>query len=66
MDSGCTLESPRRGDSKGYPRCVYWIGVYHCIAWFYYVKVMFRGVYIAGTCFLDEVFDSQLKEMLKL
>ena len=43
-----------------------WIRVYHCIAWFYHVKVVFRGVYIAGTCFLDEVFDSQLKEMLKL
>ena len=41
----------------GYPQSMFWSKnkkkVYPCIPQFYYIKVRFKGVYIARTCFPD-------------
>ena len=55
---GYTLEPPRRGGSNEYPQCMFWIKnnkIRYTPAnpsFFFYIKVGYKGVYIAWTCFL--------------
>ena len=61
IDSGYTLEPPRRGGSNEYPQSMFWsknkknryTPAYPSFA---YIKVGFRGVNIARTCFPDETY----------
>ena len=60
IDYGYTLEPPRRGGSNEYPQSMFWSKhkkkkVYPCIPQFYFIKVGFKGVYIARTCFPDDL-----------
>ena len=57
IDCGHTLEPPRRGGSNEYPQSMFWSKdkKNRCIPQFYYIKVGFKGVFIARTGFLDEV-----------
>ena len=57
IDSGYTLEPPRRGGSNEYQQSMFGakirkIGNPH-IPQFCYIKVEFKGVYITRTCFRD-------------
>ena len=60
IDCGYTLEPPRRGGSNEYPQFMFWsknkknryTPVNPC---FFYIKVGFKGVYMARTCFRDEL-----------
>ena len=58
IDCGYTLEPPRRGGSNEYPQSMFLSKnkkkkVYPSIPQFYYIKVGFKGVFIARTCFPD-------------
>ena len=58
IDCGYKLEPLRRGGSNEYPQSMFWGKnkkkyVYPCIPQFYYIKVGFKGVFIARTCFPD-------------
>ena len=60
IDCGYTLEPPRRGGSNEYPQSMFWSKnkkkwVYQCIPQFHYIKVGFKGVFVARTCFPDDV-----------
>ena len=46
-----------RGGSNEYPQSMFWSKdkKNRCIPQFYYIKVGFKGVFIARTCFPDEV-----------
>ena len=51
IESGCSLEPPRRGGSNEYPKSVFLSrnkkdNVYPCKPQFYYIKVGFKGVKI--------------------
>ena len=58
IDCGYTLEPPRRGGSNEYPQSMFWSknkkNRYPCIPQFYYIKVGFKWVFVARTCFPDE------------
>ena len=47
IDCGYKLEPPRRGDSKEYQQSMF------CMSQFYYIKVGFKRVFVARTCFPD-------------
>ena len=58
IDCGYTLEPPRRGGSNEYPQSMFWTKnkknkYIPCIPQFCYIKVGFKGVFIAQTCFPD-------------
>ena len=51
IDSGCSLEPPRRGGSNEYPQSMFLSrnkknNVYPCKPQFYYIKMGFKGVII--------------------
>ena len=54
IDCGYTLEPPRRGGSNEYPQSMFWSKIKKNRYTFYYIKVRFKGVFIAQTCFPDE------------
>ena len=56
IDCGYPLDPPHRDGSNEYPLSMFWIKKIReiCIPQFYYIKVGFKGVYIARTCFPDE------------
>ena len=60
IDCGYTLEPPRRGGSNEYPQSMFWSknkkNRYTPAYQFYYIKVGFKGVYIARTCFPDDIY----------
>ena len=65
IDCGYTLEPPRRGGSNEYPQLMFWSKnkknrYYPCIPQFYYIKVGFKWVFIAWTCFPDVFPDRYL------
>ena len=57
IDCGYKLQPPPRGGSTEYPQSMFWLKnkkkVYPDKPEFYIIKVGFKGVYIAWTCFLD-------------
>ena len=57
IDCGYTLEPPQRGGSNKYPQSMFWSknkkNRYTPANPFYYIKVGFKGVFIARTCFPD-------------
>ena len=53
IDCGYTLEPPRQGGSNEYPQSMFWIKNKKNRCTTYYIKVGFRGVFIARTCFPD-------------
>ena len=59
IDCGYTLEPPRRSGSNEYPQCMFWMKNNKIRytpsnpSFFFYIKVGFKGVYIARTCFPD-------------
>ena len=59
IDCGYTLEPLRRGGSNEYPKSMFLsknkknMYTQGCIPQFYYIKVGFKGVFIARTCFCD-------------
>ena len=58
IDCGYMLEPPRRGCSNEYPQSMFWSKNKknrYTLAnpQFYYIKVGFKGVFIARTCFPD-------------
>ena len=60
IDCGYTLEPPCRGGSYEYPQSMFWSknkkNMYTpANPIFFYIKVGFKGVFIARTCFPDEV-----------
>ena len=60
IDCGCTLEPPRRGGSNEYPQSMFWNKnkknrYTPANPSFFYIMVGFTGVYIARTCFPDEM-----------
>ena len=59
IDCGYTLEPPRRGGSNEYPQSMFWSKnkksrYTPAYLQFYYIKVGFKGVFIARTCFPHE------------
>ena len=52
IDCGYTLESPCRGGSYEYPQSMSWIRNKKKVS---YIKVGCMGVFIAQTCFPDDV-----------
>ena len=58
IDCGYTLEPPRRGGSNVYPQSMFWSknkkNRYTPAYPSFLYKVVFKGVYIAQTCFHDE------------
>ena len=64
IDCGYTLEPPRRGGSNEYPQSMFWSKnkknrYAPCIPQFFYIKVGFKGVFIARTCFPDDMLPSK-------
>ena len=58
IDCGYTLEPPRRGGSNECPQSMFWSKnkknrYTPAYPSFYYIKVEFKGVFIALTCFPD-------------
>ena len=57
IDCGYTLEPPRRGGSNEYPQSMFWStnkkNRYTPAKPFFHIKVGFKGVFIAWTCFPD-------------
>ena len=58
IDCGYKLEPPRRGGSNEYPQSMFWSKhkknrYTPANPSFFYVKVGFKGVFIARTCFPD-------------
>ena len=59
IDCGYMLEPPRRGGSNEYPQSMFWSKnkknrYTPDYPQFFYIKVGFKGVHIAQTCFPDE------------
>ena len=60
IDCGYMLEPPRRGGSNEYPQSLFWSKIKEnrytpANSSFFYIKVGFKGVFIARTCFPDEI-----------
>ena len=58
---GYTLEPPRRGGSNEYPQCMFRsknkkIGIPLHTPVLLYIKMGFNGVFIARTCFPDDIY----------
>ena len=60
IDCGYTLEPPRQGSSNEYPQSMFWSKnkknrYTPATTIFFYIKVGFKGVFIARTCFPDDI-----------
>ena len=63
IDCGYTLEPPRRSGSNEYPQSMFWsknkknryTPANPSFAIYIYIKVGFKGVYIARTCFSNAI-----------
>ena len=63
IDCGYTLEPPRGGSSNEYPQSMFWIKKNKKTRYtpanprfFFYIKVLFKGVFILRACFPDVKF----------
>ena len=70
IDCGFTLEPPRRGGYNKYPQSMFWIknkkkGI-PCIPQFYCIRVGYKGVFIARTCFPDDLYFQRLSKVAVL
>ena len=66
IDCGYSLEPPRRGGSNVYPQSMFWSKKEKnrytpAYPQFYYIKVGFKGIFIARTCFPDVSYSKLSK-----